>query len=65
MQDQTTCWDGGAARRRARDVNRHIIEDEGGDNPRVFNTANQNVMAATLLLGAMPEPSTPEGRRVR
>jgi len=25
----------------------------------------QNVMAAALLLRAMPEPSTPEGRRVR
>jgi len=46
-------------------VNRHIIKDEGGDNPPVFSTASQNVMAAALLLNAMPEPSTPEGRRVR
>jgi len=47
-----------------RDTTR-IIEDEGGDNPPVFSTASQNVMAAALLLRAMPEPSTPEGRRVR
>ena len=64
-QDQPTRGDGGAARRRARDVNRHIVENEGGDNPPVFSTASQNVMAAALLLRAMPEPSTPEGRRVR
>jgi len=55
----------GAAKRRARDVNRRIVEDEGGDNPPVFSTASQNVIAAALLLRAMPEPSTPEGRRVR
>ena len=55
--------DGGEARRRARDVNRRIVEDQGGDAP-VFSTASQNVMAAALLLRAMPEPSTPEGRRV-
>ena len=35
-----------------------------GDNPLVFSMANQNVMAAVLLLRAMPEPLTPEGRRV-
>jgi len=65
VQDQSTRGDGGEARRRARDVNRRITEDEGGDNPPVFSTASQNVMAAALLLRAMPEPSTPEGRRVR
>ena len=36
-----------------------------GGNPPVFSTASQNVMAAALLLRAMPEPSTPKGRRVR
>ena len=65
VQDPSSRGDGGEARRRARDVNRHIIEDEGGDNPLVFSTASQNVMAAALLLRAMPEPSTLEGRRVR
>ena len=65
VQDQSAREDGGEARRRARDVNRRIIEDEGGDVPPVFSMASQNVMAAALLLRAMPEPSTPEGRRVR
>jgi len=65
VQDQSVRGDGGEARRRARDVNRRIIEDEGGDNPPVFSTASHNVMAAALHLRAMPEPSTPEGRRVR
>jgi len=64
-QEQSGRGDGGEARRCARDVNRRIIEDEGGDNPLVFSTASQNVMAAALLLRAMPEPLTPEGRRVR
>jgi len=64
VQDQSDRGDGGEAKCRARDVNRRIIEDEGGDNPLVFRTASQNVMAAALLLRAMPEPSTPEGRRV-
>ena len=34
VQDQSVRGDGGEARRRARDVNRRIIEDEGGDNPQ-------------------------------
>jgi len=33
VQDQSARVDGGMARRRARDVNRRIVEDEGGDNP--------------------------------
>jgi len=65
VQDQSARWDGGEARRHAWDVNCHIIKDEGGDNPPAFSTASQNVMAAALLLRAMLEPSTPEGRRVR
>ena len=65
VQDQSARGDEGAARHRARDVNRRIVEDERGDNPPVFSTASQNVMAAALLLRAMHEPSTPEGRRVR
>ena len=65
MQDQSARGDGGEARRRAQDVNRRIIEDEGADDPPVFSTASQNVMATALLLRAMLEPSTPEGRRVR
>ena len=64
VQDQSARGDGDEARRHARDVNRHIIKDEGDDNPPVFSTASQNVMAAALLLRARPEPSTPEGRTV-
>ena len=63
VRDPSGRGDGGEARRRARDVNRRIVEDQGGDAP-VFSTASQNVMAAALLLRAMPEPSTPEGKRV-
>ena len=33
VQDQSARGDGGMARRCARDVNRRIVEDEGGDNP--------------------------------
>jgi len=65
VQYQSAHGDGGEARRRARDVNHRITEDEGGDDPLVFSTASQNVMAAAILLRAMPEPLTPEGRRVR
>jgi hypothetical protein len=32
-QDQSARWDGGAARRCARDVNRRIVEDDGGITP--------------------------------
>jgi cell division protein FtsI/penicillin-binding protein 2 len=55
---------GEGARERARDVNRRIIEDQAGE-PLVFNQASQNVVAATMLLRNMPEPSTPETRRAR
>jgi len=64
VRDPSGRGGGGEARRRPRDVNRRIVEDQGGDAP-VFSMASQNVMAAALLLRAMPEPSTPEGRRVR
>ena len=42
-----------------------VLSKTRGDYPPVFSTASQNVMAAALLLRAMPEPSTPKGRRVR
>jgi hypothetical protein len=32
-QDQSARGDGGAARRRARDVNQRIVEDAGGEDP--------------------------------
>jgi len=41
-----------------------IHDDEGSEQPPVFNRASQNVVAAVMLVRAMPEPSTMEGRRV-
>jgi hypothetical protein len=55
---------GGRARERARDVNRLIDEDRVVD-PSVFARASQNVIAATMLLRNMPEPSNPDARRAR
>jgi hypothetical protein len=49
---------------RAHDVQRRINEDEGGEQPLVFNRASQNIVAAEILLRTMPEPSTLEGRWV-
>jgi predicted component of type VI protein secretion system len=55
---------GGGARERAHNVNRCIVEDRAGEPP-VFSRASQNVVAATMLLRNMPEPSNPEARRAR
>lgn len=54
-----------AARQHARDVNRRIINDEGGEHLPIFPRASHNVTATALLVRAMPEPSTLEGRRIR
>jgi hypothetical protein len=54
---------GGAARRRARDVHRRICDNDGGDQPPLFAWASQNIVAMTILLRSMPKPSTPEGRQ--
>lgn len=63
-REQAVRGDGGTARRQACNVNCRIIEDKWGDRPQLFNKASQNVVAATMLLRMMPEPSTLEGRRV-
>ena len=63
-QEQRGHDDGRAARQRARDVNRRINNDEGGEQPPIFNRDSQNVAAAAMLLQTMPKPSTSEGRRV-
>jgi hypothetical protein len=55
---------GGRARERARYVNRHIIEDRAGEPP-IFGRASQNVVAASMLLCNMPEPSNLEACRAR
>ena len=46
-------------------MHRHINNDEGSEQPPIFNRASQNVTAAAMLVRAMLEPSTTEGRRVR
>ena len=50
---------------RAHDVHRRINNDEGSEQPLIFNRASQNVAAAVMLVRAMPEPSTTKGQRVR
>jgi hypothetical protein len=57
--------DGGAARHKARNVNRRINNDEGGDQPLFFARASQNITAVAILLWTMLESSTVEGRQVR
>jgi hypothetical protein len=42
--------DGGAARRRARDIYHRINNDEGGDQPPLFVRASQNIIAVAILL---------------
>ena len=46
-------------------MHHHINNDEWSEQPPIFNRASQNVVAAAMLVRAMPEPSTTEGRRVR
>jgi hypothetical protein len=62
-------WEGQAlavgARHRARDVQRHIVDDARAGLPPAFSGAGQNLAAATMLLRTMPEPSTTDGRRIQ
>ena len=46
-------------------MHHRIHNDEGSEQPPIFNRASQNIAAAAMLVRAMPEPSTAEGRRVR
>ena len=46
-------------------MHHRINDDEGDDCPPTFNRASHNVAATAMLVRAMPEPSTTEGRRVR
>jgi hypothetical protein len=55
----------GGARHRAWDVQHRIIDDARAMLPPAFNRASQNLAAAPMLLRAMPEPSTTEGRRIQ
>jgi hypothetical protein len=55
----------GGVRHRARDVQRHIIDDARAMLPPTFNGAGHNLAAAAMLLRTMPEPSTTEGRCIQ
>ena len=57
---------GGGARRRAREVHRQIVGDAKPEQPiSRFPRAGQNVVAATMLLCNMPEPSNLKARQIR
>jgi hypothetical protein len=55
----------GEARHRARDVQRRIVDDARARLPPASSGVGQNLAAAAILLRAMPEPSTTEGRRIQ
>jgi hypothetical protein len=55
----------GGARHQARDVQRRIVDDARAGLPPAFSGVGQNLTAAAMLLRAMPEPSTTEGRRIQ
>ena len=64
-QDQPLPHGGGACRR-AREVYRQIVGDGEPEQPvSRFPRAGQNVVAATMLLRNMPEPSNSQARRIR
>jgi hypothetical protein len=54
----------GEARHRARDVQRHIVDDARARLPPASSGVGQNLAAAAMQLRAMPEPSTIEGWRI-
>ena len=57
---------GGSVRRRAREVHRQIIGDGEPEQPvSRFPRAGQNVVAATMLLRNMPEPSNSQAWRIQ
>jgi hypothetical protein len=55
----------GEARHQARDVQHCIVDDARARLPLASSRVSQNLAAATILLRAMPEPSTTEGRRIQ
>jgi hypothetical protein len=54
----------GEARHQTRDVQCRIADDARARLPPASSGVNQNLSAAAILLRAMPEPSTTEGRRI-
>jgi hypothetical protein len=55
----------GEARHQAQDVQRRIVDDAKARLPPPSSGVGQNLAAAAILLRAMPEPSTTEGRRIQ
>jgi hypothetical protein len=55
----------GEACHRARDIQRRIVDDARARLPPASSGVGQNLAAAAMLLRAMPEPSTTEGRRIQ
>jgi hypothetical protein len=55
----------GEARHQARDVQRRIVDDARARLPPASSGVGQNLAAAAMLLRAMPEPSTTEGRHIQ
>jgi hypothetical protein len=54
----------GEARHQAQDVQHRIADDARPRLPPASSGVSQNLAAAAILLRAMPEPSTTEGRRI-
>jgi hypothetical protein len=55
----------GEARHQAQDVQHRIADDARASLPPASSGVGQNLAAAAILLRAMPEPSTTEGRRIQ
>jgi hypothetical protein len=55
----------GEARHLAQDVQHRIADDARARLPPTSSGVSQNLAAAAILLRAMPEPSTTEGRRIQ
>jgi hypothetical protein len=55
----------GEARHQAQDVQRRITDDVRARLPPASSGVGQNLATAAILLRAMPEPSTTEGRRIQ
>jgi hypothetical protein len=55
----------GEARHLPQGIQHHIADDVGARPPPASSGVGQNLAAAAILLRAMPEPSTTEGRRIQ
>jgi hypothetical protein len=55
----------GEACHRAQDIRRRIVDNARAALPPAVSGSGQDLAAAAMLLQAMPEPSTTEGRRIQ